>query len=233
MDLFLFGSTRTVVEMGRLERLAFNAAFNELDLNLYWNVATYCKLTELSSSPESLMALVGDEWATGLAEEVLECKQEHLAAYLQGGIAPREGVLDTISFCKQEGVRLGWATDSPAEHVHMILEATIGLSDNTFDKVFTLEDLPARQPDTGVYPFVIDQFDCSAGSVVAVEDTTLNQSSALMAGIQCYLYPGEYSSVDRDILLTRDLRRTVEVAHQSWAYKSRQSQNTSRESIAA
>ena len=72
MDLFLFGSTGTVVEMGRLERLAFNAAFNELDLNLYWNVATYFKLNELSSSPESLMALVGDEWATGLAEEVLE-----------------------------------------------------------------------------------------------------------------------------------------------------------------
>jgi FMN phosphatase YigB (HAD superfamily) len=233
MYLFLFGSTGTIVEMGRLERLAFNAAFNELDLNLYWNVATYFKLNELSSSPESLMALVGDEWATGLAEEVLECKQEHLTAYLQGGIAPREGVLDTVRFCKREGIRLGWATDSPAEHVQMILEATTGLSDNTFDKVFTLEDLPARKPDAGVYPFVIDKFDCSAGSVVAVEDTPLNQSSALMAGIQCYLYPGEYSSVDRDILLTRDLRRTVEVAHQSWAYKSRQSQNTSRESIAA
>ena len=59
MDLLLFGSPGTVVETGRLERLAVNAAFDELGLGLYWNVATYCKHTGLASGPESLTTLVG------------------------------------------------------------------------------------------------------------------------------------------------------------------------------
>ena len=49
MDLLLFGLPGAVVKTGRLERLAFNAAFEELDLGIYWNVATYCKLAELPS----------------------------------------------------------------------------------------------------------------------------------------------------------------------------------------
>ena len=186
MDLLLFGSPGTVVETGRLERLAFNAAFDELGLGLYWNVATYCKLTGLASGPESLTTLVGEECATGLVEEVLECKLKHLSTYLEGGIEAREGVLDTIALCKQEGIRLGWVTDRPKEYVQLILEATNDLSEDMFDRV------------------------------VAVEDSSLNQSSALIADIQCYLFPGEYTSVEHDILLTRNLMTTVDMAHRSW-----------------
>lgn len=216
MDLLLFGSPGTVVETGRLERLAFNAAFDELGLGLYWNVATYCKLTGLASGPESLTTLVGEEWATGLVEEVLECKLKHLSTYLEGGIEAREGVLDTIALCKQEGIRLGWVTDRPKEYVQLILEATNDLSGDMFDRIFTAEQLPARKPDPRVYPFVLGQFGCSTDSVVAVEDSSLNQSSALIADIQCYLFPGEYSSVEHDILLTRNLMTTVDMANRSW-----------------
>ena len=100
MDLLLFGSLGSVVESGRLERLAFNAAFKELGLNLYWNVATYCKVAAVSSGPETLMDLSADDWATGLADEVYDCKVRHLSAYLDGGIVPREGVLERSGLCK-------------------------------------------------------------------------------------------------------------------------------------
>ena len=71
MDLLLFGSPGTVVESGRLERLAFNAAFDGLGLGLYWNVATYCKLTGLASGPESLTTLVGEFGPPGLSRRCL------------------------------------------------------------------------------------------------------------------------------------------------------------------
>ena len=233
MDLLLFGSIGSVAETGRLERLAFNAAFKELGLNLYWNVATYCKLAALSSGPEALMNLGGDEWSTGLADEVYDCKLKYLTAYLEGGIAPREGVLETIALCKQEGVGLGLVTDSPEDQIQLILEATNGLNAGTFDRIFTAENLPARKPDLSVYPFVIEQFNCPTKNVVAIEDNALNQASALMAGIQCYMFPGEYSAEERDILLTRDLMRTVKMAHRLWAYDSSATQSTPSESIGA
>lgn len=233
MDLLLFGSLGSVVESGRLERLAFNAAFKELGLNLYWNVATYCKVAAVSSGPEALMDLSADDWATGLADEVHDCKLRHLAAYLEGGIVPREGVLETIALCKQEGIGLGLIADSSEDQVQLILDATSGLNAGTFDRVFTAADLPARLPDSTVYPFVIEHFACPANNVVAIADSSLNQASALMAGIQCYLYPGEYAAVERDILLTRDLTRTVEMAHRLWAYDSTATRRAPSESIGA
>ena len=233
MDLLLFGSLGSVVESGRLERLAFNAAFKELGLDLYWNVATYCKIAAVSSGPESLMDLSADDWATGLADEIYDCKLRHLAAHLEGGIAPREGVIETIALCKQEGIGLGLIADSPEEQVKLILDATSGLSAGEFDRIFTAADLPARLPGSTVYPFVVKHFDCPAQNVVAIADSSLNQASALMAGIQCYLYPGEYAAVERDILLTRDLTRTVEMAHRLWAYDVTATRPAPSESIGA
>ena len=163
MDLFPFGSTGKVVEMRRLEQLAFNAAFDEVGLDLFWNVTTYCELTGLSSGPESVMALIGDEWGTELVEVVLECKRKYLAAYLQGGTAPRKGVLQTLSPCEQEGVRCDWVTDRCSEHVELILDRTTGLRENMFDRIFTSEELPGRKFRNKLSPFVVDQFDCSTG----------------------------------------------------------------------
>ena len=67
------------------------------------------------------MDLSADDWATGLADEVYDCKLRYLAAYLEGGIAPREGVLETIALCKQEGVGLGLIADSSEDQVQLIL----------------------------------------------------------------------------------------------------------------
>lgn len=233
MDLLLFGSLGSVVESGRLERLAFNAAFKELGVDLYWNVATYCKLAAASSGPEAVMDLSADNWATGLVDEIYDCKLRHLGKYVEGGIAPRDGVLETIALCKQEGVGLGLIADSSEEQVQLILDATSGLNADTFDRIFTTVDLPARLPDSTVYPFVIEHFDCPAKNVVAIADSSLNQASALMAGIQCYLYPGEYAAIEQDILLTRDLTRTVEMAHRLWAYDSTATRRAPSESIGA
>ena len=111
---------------------------------------------------------------------------------------------------------MGWVTDRPKEYVQLIPEATNDLSGDVFDRIFTTEQLPARKPDPRVYPFVVGQFGFSTASVVAVEDSSLNQSSALIADIQCYLFPGEYSSGEHDILLPRNLMTTVDMAHRSW-----------------
>ena len=36
----------------------------------------------------------------------------------------------------------------------------------------------------------------NANEIVAIEDTKTNQHAATQSGIDCYLYPGEYATVD-------------------------------------
>ena len=77
MKACLLGSIGVIVETSRLQRLAYNAAFEELGLDVYWNVATYCKLLEVPGGLRRLESVFGSEWPVGMADEVYALKQKH------------------------------------------------------------------------------------------------------------------------------------------------------------
>jgi beta-phosphoglucomutase-like phosphatase (HAD superfamily) len=63
-----------------------------------------------------------------------------------------------------------------------------------------------------VYRHALCTLGLQAAEVIAVEDRPVNQSAALRADLQCYLYPGEYAAVEHNLLVTRDVAGTLERA---------------------
>ena len=52
------------------------------------------------------------------------------------------------------------------------------------------------KPNPEVYKYALKQLAVSASEAVAVEDTKANQSAANLCDIDCYLFPGEYATVN-------------------------------------
>lgn len=217
MQACLFGSTGAVVETTRLERLAYNAAFEELGLDLYWNVATYCRLLEIPGGLHRLKTVFGDEWLAGLTEDIFELQHSHFERLAEPGLSLRPGVAQTLAYCRQQGIRRAWVTTASPELVETLLRRTEGLTADTFETVLTRTDAAGDKPDPSIYRSALAALDLKPRDVIALEDSQAAQAAALAADIQCYLYPSEYAHVDHDVLVTRDLPGTVERVHRLWA----------------
>jgi HAD superfamily hydrolase (TIGR01509 family) len=212
MKACFLGSTGVVAETARLQRLAYNAAFKDMGLDLYWNVATYCKLLEVPSGQRWLEQVLADEWPEGLVEETQALQHRHFLKLVEGGLWLRPGIAEAISLCRREGIALAWVTTAKAELVRALLTHTVGLDADAFDLITTEDDVPAWKPDPAVYHHALGTLGLDARDVVAIEDRPVNQSAALQADLQCYLYPGEYAAVEHNLLLTHDVPGTLERA---------------------
>jgi len=212
MKACFLGSTGVVAETARLQRLAYNAAFKDMGLDLYWNVATYCKLLEVPGGQHWLEHVLGDEWPEGLAAEAQALQHRHFLKLVEGGLWLRTGIAEAVSLCQREGIALAWVTTAKPELVQALLTHTVGLEAGFFDLITTEEDVAARKPDPASYHYALCALGLEARDVVAIEDRPVNQSAALQAELQCYLYPGEYAAVEHNLLVTRDVPDTLERA---------------------
>ncbi|EED35751.1 CbbY family protein [Luminiphilus syltensis NOR5-1B] len=218
MKACLLGSTGVVVETSRLQRLAYNAAFEELGLDLYWNVAAYCSLLRIPGEIRRLELALGDEAPMGLADEAFTMQRKHFTRIAEGGLQLRPGIADVIGFCKRNDIRLGWVTTEDSALVDLLLERTVGIDESTFDMVLSEDDVGADKPDPAIYHHALSILEENPVNVIAVEDTPLGQSAALKAELQCYLYAGEYAMVENNVLATRDIYQAITRAHSLWGH---------------
>ncbi len=216
MKACLLGSTGVVVETSRLQRLAYNAAFEELGLDLYWNVATYCSLLGIPGEVRRLELALGDQAPMGLADETLALQRKHFTRIVEGGLQLRPGVASVIGFCKRNDIRLGWVTTEDPALVELLLERTAGIGKGTFDVVLSEGDVRAEKPAPAIYHHALGLLKETPANVIAVEDTALGQAAALEAELQCYLYAGEYAVLENNVLATRDIHQTITRAHSLW-----------------
>ena len=70
---------------------------------------------------------------------------------------------------------------------------------DSFDLITTKENVINEKPDQEVYNFALDKMGIQASEVIAVEDTEVNQSAAMQAGLICYLFAGEYAATQYNI----------------------------------
>ncbi|MEM6606701.1 MAG: HAD family hydrolase [Pseudomonadota bacterium] len=217
MKACLLGSIGVLVESSRLQRIAYNEAFKDLGLDAHWNVATYCRLLETPGGLRRLDFAFGDEWPVGLTEEVHTLKHKHFDNLISDGLELRPGVAQALEFCHTNEIPVAWVTTTTVEMLDSLFRYTRGLDRQNFALICSKDDVEAEKPDPAVYRYALNQLGVSSGDAIAVEDTPVNQGAALAADLQCYLYPGDYAFVERNILVTRDLEATVKHAHGLWS----------------
>ena len=193
MKAVLIGSIGALCETSEIQRVCFNQALAEHQTGLYWNVAHYC---ELIRTPGGLARLqnLGIDDAT--AQAVHERKQTLFAQAIKQGIAPRAGIIELISECQKQGIKLGFVTTTTPKTLAGIMAALSKTIDFSVFDIITnashLEDASRSKPLPDIYHHALAKLGIAAKDAIAIEDSEANAAAAQQAGLMCLLTPGEY-----------------------------------------
>jgi HAD superfamily hydrolase (TIGR01509 family) len=193
----------TVAETERDGHLvAFNRAFESMDLPWRWDDALYGKLLSVTGGRERLlhdMAARTEAPAALAAREALagELHQRKNAQYAdivaQGGIAARPGVLSLMNECTQAGVLMAVATTTSTSNVVSLFNSLLGADWRArFAAVVCAEDAPIKKPDPQAYLLALQLLKVPAQDAFALEDSPNGLVAARAAGMSCGITRSAY-----------------------------------------
>lgn len=210
MKVLMIGSIGVLAETSELQRQAYNQAFLEHGLDWYWNVANYCEMLKSPGGLSRLSNFSNGKVSSDLINSIHEKKEFFYGQYLENGIAPRDGVLACLEYCRLEGIRLGFITTTSHRNVDNLSKALAGHIDfNHFEIKTTKDDVTKAKPDSEIYSFALNKFGIEPHDAIAIEDTEVNQEAALQEQILCYLFAGEYAVTQHNLNAINSLNVAV------------------------
>ena len=116
----------------------------------HWNIAAYCQHLATPGGQNRLWKLGGDALSTTEIRRIHETKQDAFAASLVGGIAPRPGIVDTLTAARAAGLRIGFVTTGKAHGDLMETLRLLGLDAKAAEEVAQRAAAHAEQVREGL-----------------------------------------------------------------------------------
>jgi HAD superfamily hydrolase (TIGR01509 family) len=183
-------------------RVAFNRAFESLELPWRWSEARYGELLAVAGGMERLLhdmqtqaAAPADHSArVQLAQRLHQLKNQHYLGFLRTGAVPlRPGVRELLDDCRRAGVHLGIVTTTGGANVAELLRGNLGEQwRRGFSVVIAAEEAPRKKPDPQAYDLALEQLGLRPAQAVAIEDSPAGASAAHSAGIAVLLTRSSY-----------------------------------------
>lgn len=99
-----------------------------------------------------------------------------------GTLTPLPGLLNTIAWATDCGLKQAVVTNAPRENADYMLKV-LNLQ-TAFARVVVSEELGIAKPDPAPYQYILKEFDVNPGEAVAFEDSPSGMRSAVTAGIK-------------------------------------------------
>jgi HAD superfamily hydrolase (TIGR01509 family) len=173
--------------------VAFNRAFEALEVPWRWSDARYGELLAVSGGRERLahdmhsqpLAPTDAAQRAALIGRIHRLKNEFYAAIVERGAMPlRAGVAELFEDCAAAGVSMGIATTTSAANVAALLGAHLGAGWRShFAAVVCAEQAPQKKPDPQVYQRALQTLSVAADDALAIEDSPAGIAAARAAGI--------------------------------------------------
>lgn len=188
-------------------RLAFNAAFRELELDWVWDVPLYGKLLEVTGGKERIRFYVErfrpdfskPKDFDDLVVALHKAKTRHYGELLgRGGIPLRNGVERLLSEARGAGVRLAIATTTTPENVTALLRHSLAGDPAEWFEVIAAGDIvPAKKPAPDIYFWALDKLKLDAADCLALEDSGNGVRASVGAGLKTVVTVNDYT-LDHD-----------------------------------
>jgi HAD superfamily hydrolase (TIGR01509 family) len=173
--------------------VAFNRAFEALDLSWRWSESRYGELLGVAGGRERLLhdlrtqplAPTDSAQRVALAARIHRLKNKIYAGIVGAGALPlRPGVAELFEDCAAAGVRMGIVTTTSAGNVAALLGACLG-SDwrERFAAVLCAEQAPIKKPDPQVYLRALQALRLRADEALAIEDAPAGVAAARAAQV--------------------------------------------------
>lgn len=182
-------------------RLAFNRAFADFGVALYWDAARYGELLAISGGRERITAalteLLGEPPPPNLVSELQARKQVHYGALVAAGeLRLRPGVAELIAAAGLAGLSQVIVTTSGRAAVAALAEHLLGGLRQHFAFWVCGEDVARKKPDPEAYQLALQQLGCPASTALALEDSGNGLAAAASAGLACLLTLSHYGSAE-------------------------------------
>ena len=203
LEAVLWDVDGTLAETERDGHLvAFNAAFEELDIPWRWSEQRYGELLRVAGGFERLLfdmesqpqAPFAVEERRALAQRIHVRKNLRYVELNAGGVLPlRAGVRKLFDECAAEGLRMAIVTTTSHSNVQALLAAQVGTDwESRFAAVVCAEDAPVKKPDPQAYRVVLERLHLRAEQTVAIEDSAMGLAAATAAGIPVVVTRSRY-----------------------------------------
>ncbi len=199
-------------------RVAFNAAFQQFNLDWNWDIDLYGRLLEVTGGKERIRYYIENFIPTELNRNDLtnwiaalhKAKTKYFESQLETGNIPlRPGVARLIQELRQEKIKLAIATTTTMENVTSLLKSTLGAeSIGWFDVIGAGDIVPLKKPAPDIYHLVLNQLDLPGQQCIAIEDSENGLKSARAAQIQTLITVSGYTnqqSFDGAVAVLSDL----------------------------
>jgi HAD superfamily hydrolase (TIGR01509 family) len=183
-------------------RVAFNQAFQALNVPWRWNEQRYGVLLKVSGGRERLlhdMRFQEDAPAEAaerqrLAERIHQLKNELYAGIVTRGLLKlRAGVVELMDDCLRRHVPMGIVTTTSRCNVDVLLASQLGLDwASRFAAIICAEEAPQKKPHPQAYFLALKALRVEANRTVAMEDAQAGVSAAQAAGIPVVITHSHY-----------------------------------------
>lgn len=184
-------------------RLAFNAAFQQFNLNWNWDIDLYGELLQVTGGKERIRYYIEKYASAALSRNDLtdwivslhKTKTKYFELLMeQGSIPLRPGVARLIRELRQQRIKLAIATTTTMENVTALLKSTLGEeSIGWFDVIGAGDIVPMKKPAPDIYHWVLSQLKLTAQQCIAIEDSENGLKSALAANLPTLITVSGYT----------------------------------------
>ena len=184
--------------------VAFNQAFEALDVPWRWGQLRYGELLAIAGGRERLLydmqyqarAPSKPEGRRVLAKRIHELKNSLYGAIAARGELPlREGVAELFADCANVGVSMGIVTTTSRVNAAALAAAHWGSTwASLFSTVIAADEAPKKKPDPQAYLIALKALRLQADEVIAIEDSPAGVAAARAAGIAVIVARSYYFS---------------------------------------
>jgi HAD superfamily hydrolase (TIGR01509 family) len=178
-------------------RVAFNRAFEDLELPYHWDEETYGELLHVTGGKRRLAGYlaaqgVDEPERDRLAGELHRRKTAIMKVLVDDGVVEvRPGARRLLDELTDRGCALAVATTGSRDWVERLLERL--LPGITWDVIVTGDEVENRKPHPEAYAVACHRLGTVEG-VVAVEDSGEGVESAVAAGLPCVVVVNGYTA---------------------------------------
>jgi HAD superfamily hydrolase (TIGR01509 family) len=183
-------------------RVAFNQAFQALNIPWRWNEQRYGALLKISGGRERLLhdmrfqedapADMGEQEI--LAERIHQLKNRLYAGIVARGLLTlRDGVRELMEDCMRAKVRMGIVTTTSRCNVDVLLGTHLGGDwASWFATIICAEQAPKKKPHPQAYFLALQTLRVQPHLAIAIEDAPAGVSAAHAAGVPVIIARSHY-----------------------------------------
>jgi HAD superfamily hydrolase (TIGR01509 family) len=182
-------------------RIAFNAAFRELGIDVEWDVARYGALLSVAGGKERMRAYfdragwpVGEGDRDALIAALHGAKSRIFLDMVRSGAMPlRSGITRIVDEARAAKMKLGVCSTSKLESVQGCIDLMGEKRARAFDIVLAGDVVTRKKPDPAIYNLAAERLGLAPYACVVIEDSALGCAAAVAAGMRCVVTTSAYT----------------------------------------